>query len=817
MKTARITALMDLEPDKKSALITSIRAGEYNLFFGAGISLDATNGRGETLPSGKDFKNELCKLTGARSSSSLQRVFSALTPDQVQKHVTERFLRCTPGPSVEKLPTFIWRRVFTLNIDDVLEAVYTQPGNLQTPEPFHFRDTYEEIRTLDNIPIVHLHGWARQPKKGYVFARSEYARLMADSNAWMTVLADIMPVESFIIAGTALDEIDLEYYIARRSSTSQREDRGPSFFVEPYPDAQTERECERYGLNLYQGTLEQFLSELDALVPRRRTPLELVPPGTLDLLPEGTSNAIVLPFSNDFERVPGNAPAGGDAVRFSYGSPPDWRDLSSHWDVGRPLATRIRSIVDAMVAGSIPERILILSDQTGSGKTTIARRVAYDLATQGAVVLECSALSRIDPQTTTEALDLIDDPLIILVDNFADQATSIAAILDMTEKRDAVFLCAERSYRQRHIVRALGDLPYRTISGLDLGIAEASQLVESYVRRGFTSSPKAAKNPRKFAKGLVGEPIAVACCQILNDMRPLDTIVHSTYQAAEQIERDRYLIAALAQVCFKGGVRYEVLASATGRSRWNDQFQPAHPLPLAYVDEATRNFAVPLNSTLAERTLTKAPSADVAKAFERLALGIAARVNREAIRRRAPEARLAGRLFDYEDVIRRFLPNSAGEFYAKVQPAWQWNSRYWEQVALYHLALYNTEKDELRLQQAVQHARHAVAIEHHPFPLTTLGKVLLAQLGLPGMSNTSIYTDAQEYLVKAIHAERHRGRASVHAFVTLFRGALDYLDLGFSFTAEQLQVLKDMTAEAANYFPRDRELQEVTRRLRAQI
>ena len=329
------------------------------------------------MPDGTTFRADLCRLIGARPTSSLQRVFSGLSESEVEVHVTDRFLRCEPGPSVERLPTFIWRRIFTLNVDDVLEAVYTRPGNLQSPHSLHFKDAYVEMRTLEQVPIVHLHGWARQPEKGYVFARSEYARVMAEANAWMTVLADIMPVEPFIIAGTTLDEIDLEFYLARRSAISSRKDRGPSFFVEPFPDRQTEAECIRYGLNLYRGTVEQFFAEIDAIAPGRTGPYGLVASETQGLFPTRAPRSVVLSFSNDFDRVPSNPTPGANPAKFCYGNPPEWSDLASNWDVGRSLTARARSIIDAMVSGDLPERVLIVSDNTAVGKTTILRRLAH--------------------------------------------------------------------------------------------------------------------------------------------------------------------------------------------------------------------------------------------------------------------------------------------------------------------------------------------------------------------------------------------------------------------------------------------------------
>lgn len=347
------------------------------------------------------------------------------------------------------------------------------------------------------------------------------------------------------------------------------------------------------------------------------------------------------------------------------------------------------------------------------------------------------------------------------------------------------------------------------IDGLTIDVAEAAQLVTSYVHRGIAGASGATKDPVAFAKRLAGEPIAVASCLILNDMQPLDRIVSSTYDAARPNERIRFLCAALAQYCFSGGARYEIVAAVADRSGLREQFETSHPLPLDHFD-LKKEFVVPLNATLAFRTLEMAPRADVMKAFQQLARGLAPRVNRQAIKRRMPEARLAARLFDYEDVIRNFLREDAGKFYASVQKEWQWNSRYWEQVALYLLARYRAEKDPTLLQEAVQHARHAVGVETHPMPLTTLGKVLLAQIGQVDMTNASIYSEAHEVLVKAIRIETAKSRISVHAYITLFRGFLTYVSTGgYPTDVERLEI-EDLIKAAAKYFPRDAELKEVS-------
>jgi hypothetical protein len=111
----------NLTPSEKAALAASVRAGDYNLLLGAGVSLDSTNGDGVGLLSGNALRQRLCEVTQLSETTSLQRAASALTPSQIDVELTQRFSRCKSGPSAQPIPRFLWKRIFTLNIDDVLD------------------------------------------------------------------------------------------------------------------------------------------------------------------------------------------------------------------------------------------------------------------------------------------------------------------------------------------------------------------------------------------------------------------------------------------------------------------------------------------------------------------------------------------------------------------------------------------------------------------------------------------------------------------------------------------------------------------------
>jgi hypothetical protein len=536
--------------------------------------------------------------------------------------------------------------------------------------------------------------------------------------------------------------------------------------------------------------------------------MELVPASIHNLFPAGTAKQIVIPFSADFDTVPATASKNEEASRFIFGHPPSWEDLAGNLDIAREATSRLLIAVDACLSSA--DRILILADDTGTGKTTILRRVAFEFARRQVHVLSCSALSRLDTQRTAEAIDLIDGPVLIIVDNFADQAAPIGDIMSRVQKRDLAVLGAERRYRIRYVQRALSKVSSNITDGLELHFIEAERLLNLYLRLGMVGRPEATKNPNAFAKQIFRDPIAVAACRILNDFRPLERIVKTLIADSSAEDCKRYIVAALAQFCNRGGVRYEILALVSGRNGWDGQFETGHPMPLSYFYGTDRSFIVPLNSVLASRVLDTVAMSHpelLLDVFISLANAIAPRVNRATIKQRSPEARLAGRLFDYDQITRPFLGDSAPAFYSATREAWQWNSRYWEQVALMHLAQYrlrpNTEEGQDELNQAVHHARHAVAIETHPFTLTTLGRILMAQLDQEGVSRTATYEEAFDRLSNAIELERAWSPPTVHPFITLFAGSRHFLACGGKLKVKQLEDLRSFVHEARRSFSRD--------------
>ena len=551
---------------------------------------------------------------------------------------------------------------------------------------------------------------------------------------------------------------------------------------------------------LVHAKFDAFMDWLCKEFPAPPRVADLVVPDASTLFSEGIKPTQMLRFFSDFELVAAaEQPLSRIPSPFLYGREPQWKDLNEHVDIEREDNAKIADVLAQTCASPAPgaARIVLVLDEAGTGKTTSVKRVAHALASSGKPVLSVHTLYRIDTTNAIACFSRSTAKLVLVVDGLADHAEQILELLeDEAVASKLVVLATERSYRQEYLDAVLGDTRRTTLKLSPLTLSECVQLIERYRQFGLVGEPNAMRQPQRFAKRLLKDPAAIAVCRILNDFRPLDTIVASLWEATDKDDRIPYLCVALAKHCYSEGLRYSLLQAIGGPGRpigrLLDTQVPLKLTPNAIDDD----FVVPINGIIAERVLYMTARTDpqtLQAAFTGIASVLAPHVNRKAIKRRSPEARLAGRLFDADKVVRPLLNAAAEDFYLSIQKKWEWNSRYWEQRAL--LA------GETDLSIALQYARHAVAIERHPFTLTTLGKLLLKHMEATPADRNSTFDQVFERLTDAIELEAERSRITVYPFATLFAGTARYIELGGALTAMQNSKITSYAIEARSRFP----------------
>ena len=118
----------------------TLLVGRYSLFLGAGPNFGGKDGRGRDMPLSDDLRKELVALKNLKQTSSLARAYALLTQGEIDTYVTERFTNCTPNAATLMLPKFLWKRIYTLNVDDCLEKAFRQEPRLpidRSQDPSH--------------------------------------------------------------------------------------------------------------------------------------------------------------------------------------------------------------------------------------------------------------------------------------------------------------------------------------------------------------------------------------------------------------------------------------------------------------------------------------------------------------------------------------------------------------------------------------------------------------------------------------------------------------------------------------------------------
>lgn len=751
--------------------------GQYNLLLGSGISLDSFDKKGVPLKSARTLTAELCALKDLDAGTRLQRVSILLDDKEIDKYLTQPYLGCRAGVTVKKISSFVWKNIFTFNIDDALEAAYeSNKSAKQKVETLNFDSLFKTQSNRATTSIIHLHGHVREPEKGYVFSSTQYGQVTRSMCAWMHALSNMMASESFIISGTSLDESDLEYYLAGRTSNSGKTKRGPSFLVEPYPNKITEAVCRQHGLLLVKATLLDFLKWITEKIGDIPTVTQLTVPSI-----EGIFNAkpIVedqLNFFECFELVRPSAPnSEGDVPYFYLGRHPRWSDFESSIDVPTDDERRVSAIARNWLNGAVVGvKIINVCAEAGNGKSTILRRVGYDMVKEGHIVLSLNQNSPIDPKNVASVISLARRPITLLIDGLADNAAQIREALVATNlQKSLLIISADRDYRKGHIDRLIGDFNIEYIEVSQWSVDSYEKLIEKLHNFALLADNEAIYRPHQFASRLIGDPVAIATCRALNNFKPLERIVNSLWKDANEDARKSYATAALAEHCYAGGVHYSILEGAQKNPELESQLEDHCPLPLTYVDDDY--YVVPLHPAVADRLLKMMAKEKInflLEIFCNLSKSLSPYVNRSTTIARTPESKLAARLFSAEKVVRPLLGVMAKNFYDYAHDDWRWNPRFWEQRAIL------TQSENIDL--AIQYARHAVAIEDHPFPWTTLASLLSKKMITTKVGLSAFFDEIIDLLTKIIkfESESNSWRPTPHPYSILLDSTTYYISNG---------------------------------------
>jgi hypothetical protein len=242
-------------------LAQTIESRRAVLFTGAGFSSDARDACGEPLPDGDQMRRELWSMCfgdcepDASTLCDLYDVAMVRDPDRLHAYVARRL---TIGDS--ELPPHLarwlaapWKRIYTLNVDD-LEVALSRQYSLPRP-----------------LEVVHLNGVASAGARALTFSTLQYAARLCGTDPVYAELVRDLESSPFVFAGTTLDEIVLWQHVElrRRDRAAANRERPRSYLVTTSLSRARQELLATLGITWVRGTVEQVAERLPPPPPRR--------------------------------------------------------------------------------------------------------------------------------------------------------------------------------------------------------------------------------------------------------------------------------------------------------------------------------------------------------------------------------------------------------------------------------------------------------------------------------------------------------------------------------------------------------------------
>jgi len=786
-----------------TSIVEGIARGEYHLLLGAGSSIGGTGGDGRKIPDGKtlatqiaedfgiDTEGELIDLKTAYELAEKRLANGAGRADYIRK----RFSTCQPSWQ-ETLTSFRWWRIWTLNIDDVVEQSYSlHPQSSQAPYSYTWVDPYtdpakdKDAQGKEELQIIHLHGYAGVPTgrdPQLVFSILEYLQAYSARYAWHRVFGDTFYQRPFLVVGARLtDEWDLMEFLSR--GTASRESTGrPSLIVLRDISTIQREQLTRYGLVPIQMDATQFFEELRQRVQPREEQLLQLPHGRGRIETPGRI------FLQQFQWLRLDAaeiePRNHD---FYDGDDPIWSDILAARDANFEITTRTLAKIRAEISDPHPKQLIYcLSGPPGSGKSTVLLRLAKELITDGVDLYSFRAEERLDIPAVLWWLQRLPK-CVLLFDGLADFAHEVQQAAAEAHKAGIVLLilATERESRFRQISGVVDGA--FLVGGADFrfGLLSDNDIVELVRKR--ESARRLGKLTQRSRDQRIDFFRRIAKRQLFAGLMDLEGApgfigkLRSEYEKDLNNESSRRLYA-LAAMSYSLGYPLPLGIGQTAAGIDAIEMSALLKGPFSSICVLDRRGLRPrhrvIASTLIERILDQDQRFEISLL---LAKAIAPYITVHTIRQRTLPYRIVRSLMD-KDVIKSWLGETrAHDWYESLRDEYDWNARFWEQRAL-------LESDRKDYPKARSFAEYAVTIQRHTFTENTLGTILMRMAIdylVPGTSEADrIFWEA----VLHLRESRELGRGQfLHPYTTFFSHAIRFAKVAFDRVAIDPRLLSE--------------------------
>ena len=229
-------------------LYGSLNSRKPILFLGAGFSYEALC-NGHKIPMGEELRNSLYKefyeLDCPKDTTAddkeqikgynLSELCKAIQQDgreaDLERKLLSIFKGATPNPSdpyQNLLCDYYWDKIYTLNIDDLVENIFISKQIDFVVQNESVRKPSQNIRQ-----IIKLHGCVNHPECGFVFSSNEYAINTALEDYRLKEFANDYFSNDIIFLGTEFNEADIQVLLEKNRKAGFTSTGINYFFISP--------------------------------------------------------------------------------------------------------------------------------------------------------------------------------------------------------------------------------------------------------------------------------------------------------------------------------------------------------------------------------------------------------------------------------------------------------------------------------------------------------------------------------------------------------------------------------------------------------
>jgi len=446
-------------------LVPEVTAGRVVLFLGAGASFGATGPAGNEPPLGDGLRDALSDefLGGGYAGESLAWVselsISSANLSRVQDFVAGLFAGLEPADFHKLLPSFKWRGLTTTNYDRLIERVYeTAESPVQELVPsISNRDRVDEkLRAPEHMALLKLHGCVTRthdPGLPLILTTDQYSTHRAGRDRLFNMLLEWGAENTVVFIGHGLQDSDLRTILLE---VSRQVSSRPRYYLVKPGASQAEKDL--WGekrISMLDGTFEDFLTSLDAAIPRSSRVLAQAaetehPIRNKFRVNEPLAGPIKDLLYHDAQYVhPALEYDEGTPERFYKGFDLGWYPVRSGLDVRRRLTDTVLYDVIARPEEDRPTRaeLYVVKAEAGAGKTVFLRRVAWEAATQSeALCLFVRPSGSPRFEALRELQRVTGERIFLFVDSAADNVALISGLLECARRFDVplTLITAER-------------------------------------------------------------------------------------------------------------------------------------------------------------------------------------------------------------------------------------------------------------------------------------------------------------------------------------------------------------------------------------